>query len=349
VTLEEVALLAGVSRSTVSRVINNHPNVSGEVRERVWRVVQEQNYHPNNAARALASRRTGIIGLVIPQAIQSIFTDPYFSILVQGVAAACEQHEYHLMLSLITVNMELAYRRIVKGGHLDGVILASAFTHDTFFLESLQRDRFPFVLIGRQPQHEDIVSVDADNVQGSRMAARHLARAGYKRIATITGPLTMTAGVDRRDGFLSGLRDSGLPLYNGFVVEGDFSEMSGMLAMERLLALPERPDALFVASDTMAIGAMKAARAAGLSIPEEIALVGFDDIPLASVLEPSLSTVRQPIEQLGFTASTLLVDMMDYQENETAPQRVVLPTELVVRETCGHRTRFTSSRPQSEP
>lgn len=338
-TLEEIAVLAGVSRSTVSRVINDHPNVKEEVRSRVWTVIREQNFHPNNAARALVSRRTQIVGLVIPQAIHAIFSDPYFPILIQGISAACNERQYHLMLSLITDDLSDAYRHIIKGGHLDGVIIASAFSNDNSFIERLLADNFPFVLIGRQPQMPEVTSVDADNVQGAAMAVQHLARLHHTRIATITGPLTMTAAVDRRDGFLRGLRAVRLPLYEGYLIEGGFSETSGYIGMQHLLNLPEPPQAVFVASDMMAIGAIKAVRAAGLRVPQDVAVVGFDDIPLAGVLEPPLTTIRQPIEMLGYTAATLLMDTLDAAE--PAPlQRVVLPTELVVRDSCGHSLAF---------
>jgi LacI family transcriptional regulator len=346
-TLEEIAKLAGVSRSTVSRVINDQPNVKEDVRDHVWQVVREQNYHPNNAARALVRRRTQIIGLVIPQAIKAIFSDPYFPVLIQGISAACVERQYQLMLSLITSQMSDAYRRIIRGGHLDGVIVASAFTDDDVFINRLVSDGFPFVLIGRQPQRPDITSVDADNVHGAAMAVQHLARQGYTRIATITGPLTMTAGIDRRDGFLSGLRTAGMTLQDGFMVEGDFTEQGGYEAMQRLLSLEERPQAVFAASDMIAVGAMKAARAAGLRVPEDVALVGFDDIPLASAVEPPLTTIRQPIEQLGHTAATILLDNLARSQDgdgNIPPQRIVLPTELVLRESCGFGMRYKNSR-----
>jgi LacI family transcriptional regulator len=343
-TLEEIAKIAGVSRSTVSRVINNHPNVKADVRTHVWRVVQEQNFHPNTAAQALVNRRTQIVGLVIPQAIKAIFSDPYFPVLIQGISAACVERHYHLMLSLITSQMTDAYRRIIRGGHLDGVIVASAFTHDDGFINRLINDNFPFVLIGRQPQHRDITSVDSDNVHGAMMAVQHLVRQGYTRIASITGPLTMTAGIDRREGFLSAMRGAGFAPEERYIVEGDFSEQGGFNAMQRLLALDERPQALFVASDMMAIGALRAIRAAGLRVPEDIALVGFDDIPLASAVEPTLTTIRQPIEQLGHTAASLLLDRLNDGDGHASTQRIVLPTDLVLRESCGFGMRYRTAR-----
>lgn len=333
-TLEEVAKLAGVSRSTVSRVVNDHPNVRPEVRERVWKVIEEVDYHPNRAARSLASRRSQIVGLVIPQEIHAVFSDPYFPILTEGIARACNEHDYTMVLGLITPEMQHPYRRLVRGGLLDGVIVTSAVQDDPFVTRLLQDD-FPFVLVGRTPQHDGVSYVDADNIGGARTAVQHLMRFGYRRIATITGPLNTIAGQDRYAGYQRGLRSSGLAHDPGLVVEGNFSEMSGNRAMQELLALEAPPDAVFAASDMMAIGALKAIRAAGLRVPEDIALVGFDDIPLATLFDPPLTTVRQSISDLGYTAATLLFENLE-SGGSVSPQRIILPTELVVRSSCGH-------------
>lgn len=333
-TLEEVAKLAGVSRSTVSRVVNNHPNVRLEVRERVWKVIEEVDYQPNRAARSLASRRSQIIGLVIPQEIHAVFSDPYFPILTEGIARACNEHDYTMVLGLITPEMQDPYRRLVRGGLLDGVIVTSAVQDDPFVSRLLQDD-FPFVLVGRTPQHEGVSYVDVDNISGARTAVQHLARLGYRRIATITGPLNTIAGQDRYAGYQRGLRSAGLAHNPDLVVEGEFSEISGDRGMRDLLALEMPPDAVFAASDMMAIGALKAMRAAGLRVPQDVALVGFDDIPLAALVDPPLTTVRQSISDLGYTAATLLFEELESEDSES-PQRMILPTELVVRSSCGH-------------
>ncbi len=337
-TLEEVAKLAGVSRSTVSRVINQHPSVRPEVRERVWAVIRETGYQPHAAARSLATRRTRVIGLVIPQSVTTLFTDPYFPILIRGVADACNIHHYHLMLSLFSqgqagnsrARQDELYQQVLRGRYLDGVVISSAPLDDPIFPRLLQ-DGVPFVIVGRYP-HERIHYVDVDNVNGARMAVEHLLRLGHERIATITGPLNMCAGQDRLEGYRQALASRGIPIDEKLIAEGDFTEQGGRTAMQRLL--PYRPTALFAASDVMAIGAIKVIRDAGMRVPEDIAVVGFDDIPLASMVEPPLTTVRQPIEQLGSMAVKLLIGLMENPEGNTV-HRVVLPTELVVRASCG--------------
>ena len=336
-TLEEIARLAGVSRSTVSRVINDDPNVRAATRARVWQIIRANDFSPNPAARALAGRRSRVIGLVIPQALNAIFVDPYFPTLIQGSAAACDDRGYYLMLSLALRQADDTFRWLIQARHMDGLIIASALAEDTF-VTRLQDEHFPLVLIGRRHELANISTIDADNVRGASMAAQHLAQLGYRRIATITGPLTMVAAIDRREGFLCGLHALGIEVPAEYIQGGDWSEASGTQAMERLLRVTPPPEAVFVASDSMALGALKAIRAAGLDVPADVALVGFDDIPLAATTEPPLTTVHQPIEQLGYLAAATLIDRL-----QTAPankdgagaQRIVLPTELVVRASCG--------------
>jgi LacI family transcriptional regulator len=329
--LEQIAKLSGVSRSTVSRVINNDPNVSDGTRENVLRVVRLMNYVPNAAARGLARGRTQVIGLVIPTRVSSLFTDPYFSTFIQGISSTCNVHGHAVMLWLAEPEYERRQiHQIVHGGVIDGVIVASALTDDPLVSELSQSQR-PFVVVGRRPNDWQTTSVDADNSGGARAAVRHLLRLGYQRIATITGPQNLIAGVDRLTGYLTALRDHGLPIHQDLIVDGGFSESGGYLAMQQLL--PRRPDALFVASDTMAIGALRAIHDAGLRVPDDLALVGFDDTPLAARADPPLTVIRQPARQLGQIAVEILLESID--DPEAAPQCIVLPTELVVRASCG--------------
>jgi LacI family transcriptional regulator len=344
-TLEEIAALAGVSRSTVSRVVNDHPSVDPETRKRVQRVIREHDYHPNAAARTLVSRRSQLIGLVVPQSMSSVFAEPYFPLLIQGISAACDERDYFMLLSFPSLRESENITRIVRGAHLDGLVLAASHT-DNAFVSRLNREGTPFVLVGRSTYEGDVTSIDVDNVRGAAMAVQHLLRLGRSGIATITGPLTMTAGVDRRDGYLAAMRAAHREPCEGFIQEGDWTEWSGGRAMEALLRLPERPDAVFAASDSMAIGALKAIRAAGLCVPGDVALVGYDDVPLASVLEPPLTTVRQPISRLGYTAASVLIDDLlrgpDAGVALGMGQRIVLGTELVIRESCGQSRRIAS-------
>jgi LacI family transcriptional regulator len=340
-TLEAIAKHAGVSRSTVSRVMNNHPNVDRETRERVLAVAENLNYHPNIAARGLAAGRTHILGLVIPMGVSALFTDPYFPILIQGIASACNANDQSVMLWLAEPEYERrTIRQILQGGLIDGVILASALVDDPM-MEALLKRGLPFVLVGRHPTDDRVSYVDVDNRNSSRDMVAYLLRLGYRRIATIAGPHNMIAGADRLQGYLDALRNRvgparEPPLHDpDLIVEGDFTEESGHRAMQRLL--PFAPEAVFVASDAMAVGALRALREAGKRVPQDIAVAGYDDMPFAARTDPPLTTVRQPILRLGAVAAETLIDMIGCPDGP--PRRIILPTELVIRASCGSALR----------
>lgn len=332
--LEHVAKLSGVSRSTVSRVINDDPRVHEETRRRVKEVIQRLNYQPNAVARSLAGGRTNILGLVIPMGVNRLFSDPYFPLLVQGVSSVCNAREYSVMLWVAEPEYERrTIRQILNNKLIDGVIIASSLVDDPL-VQALSESNLPFVLIGRHPNLQ-VNYVDVDNQTSAMEVVAYLVRLGYHRIATITGPQNMIAGADRLEGYKSGLRQLGVTLDPSLVVEGDFTEDGGYVAMQRLL--PRQPDVVFAASDSMAMGALRAVRENGLRVPEDIALVGFDDMPFAARTEPPLTTVRQPVQRTGGVAAETLIDILE--QPASSPHRIILPTELVIRASCGPTTR----------
>jgi len=333
VTLDDVAERAGVSRATVSRVVNNYPHVSEKVRNQVRQIIDEMGYNPHIAARSLASQRTRNIGLVVPNSIHNFFTDPYFPRLTEGIAHACNENDYTLSL-FIFHTLELEKRlipRLTRGGLVDGIIVQTTGIDDDILLNISEGD-VPFVVAGRPMNLSEASYIDVDNVNGAYNAVAHLIRAGRKYIGTITGPLNTSAGRDRAEGYRLALRDRNISLDESLITAGDFSEESGFYATKQLLAR-NKIDAIFVASDTMAIGALRALREVKKSIPDEIAVVGFDDLPPAQLATPSLTTVRQPVRRFGMKAMEILKDIIE--NGQVPPRQVILETELVIRQSCG--------------
>jgi LacI family transcriptional regulator len=331
-TLEDIARQAGVSRSTVSRVLNDQPYVKSDVRERVLKVIQMTGFRPNLAARTLASQRSWMIGLVLPRSVSSFFADPYFPRLTQGIAQACNQHNYTLGLFLVSTpeDEEKIYPRVSRRGFLDGVLVQSGQIGD-HLIDRLVDSNLPLVVAGRPFNTNDVSYIDVDNVQAAYMAVSHLVGLGYRRIAMITGFPNSTVSLDRKEGYLKALLDHGLPIDKSLITEGDFTEASGYQGMEQLL--PARPEAVFAASDQMAMGAMRFVREIGLHVPDDIAFVGFDDLPIAALADPALTTVHQPIFEFGVKAVEMLIDVIS---NGTQPaRRVIMDTHLIIRTSCG--------------
>lgn len=328
VDLQKIAELAHVSRSTVSRVINEHPDVNPDVRQRVLKIVHETGYQPNTAARSLRNKHSDILGLVISNSVGGLFTDPYFPLLTQGVALACNRYKKTLALFLED-DPKVIYPRLKRRGQLDGILLQVGDSDDELIRKLMQTD-LPFLVLGR-PAQPGVSYIDVNNMHGAYQAVLHLIRLKRKRIATICCPLSTTTGLDRLEGYNKALQDRGIPYRPELVIEGGFSEGAGYDAM--LALLPHRPDAAFIATDMMARGAVRAIQEAGLSIPHDIAIVGFDDLPPAVSAPPLLTTVRQPIARLGMIAVEILLDMIAHPNQPV--QRVVLDVELVLRDSGG--------------
>lgn len=333
ITLDDVAKEAGVSRATVSRVVNDYPHVSDEIRGRVQSCIDRLGYNPNFIARSLASQRTGNIGLVFPNSIHNFFTDPYYPRLTEGIAHACNENDYTLSLFIFhTPELEKKLvPRLTRGGLVDGIIVQATGMDDDI-LSKIHAGDVPVLVAGRPFNLPEANYIDVDNVSGAYNAAAHLIRTGRKCIGMISGAKNTTAGIDRWEGYHQALRERGFPVKENLLAEGDFSEKSGYQAAKGLLQNKEL-DAIFAASDTMAVGALRAIKDQSLTVPEDIALVGFDDLPPARSAEPPLTTIRQPIRRFGVKAVDVLIDII--HNGGERPRRVILDTELVIRESCG--------------
>lgn len=332
--LEDIARKAGVSRSTVSRVINNDPYVSERTRKHVQNVIDEERFQPNHAARALVKRRADIIGVVIPNNVNVFFTDnSYWPMVLQGIGEATHELNYGMLLWIGQTGEDSEHfiRKITGSRMMDGLIIASLTTDHPLFCHLLELN-FPIVMIDRPLGLEDQLSyVTVDNVHGAETAVRHLISLGRRRIGHITGHLRIADGQERLKGYKNALQKAGIPIDPDLIVEGQFSHEQGYIGMKQLLR--HKPDAVFAPGDTAAIGAIQAIREAGLRVPEDVAVIGFDDLDVATRVSPQLTTIRQPVQQKGAYATRLLIDLIE--EKNDAPQHIVLPTELVIRQSCG--------------
>jgi len=333
--LEDIAEMAGVSRSTVSRVLNDDPRVSDGVRARVRQVLSETRFHPNAAARSLATQRSGIIGLVFPRVFTMMFTDPWASVLIRGCLEGSERADLSLVHMLVTTDDQASvdrfFERSVMGRHLDGVILASHVLGDKL-VARLRESDFPYVLVGRD-EERTANFVDIDNRLAARVATQHLIDHGYRSIMHMSGPPDLVTALDRQQGFFDALRESGRDPHAARIECGFFEQVTAYEIAIRILQQPNPPDAIFAADDAMAIGVIQAARELDISVPRDLAVIGFDDIDMNRMLRPHLTTVRQPSDALGRAAVGMLSHLIATPANHPAQQW--LDAELIVRGSCG--------------
>jgi DNA-binding LacI/PurR family transcriptional regulator len=331
-TLEVVAARAGVSRATASRVLRGSTDVSASTRDRVLRAAEEVAYTVNRAARALVTSRTDSIAFLVAESEERTFHDPYFLGVLRGAQAEATEAGIQIVFVIASTAAQTAqFTRFVGGGHVDGVLLVSLHGDDTL-VHHLERLGVPTVVNGRPwDTAAGLFSVDSDNVGGGRQATELMLEGGRRTITTITGPLDMAVGQDRLTGYRQALRSAGVDPPAGGVQEGDFTVEGGAAAMAALLDAVPDLDALFAASDLMAIGAMRTLAERGRRVPDDVAVVGFDDVGEARLVVPPLTTMRQPLADLGRTMTRVLLARVSGAE---AAARTVLPTEVVRRDSA---------------
>ncbi len=327
-TIKDVAQAAEVSTATVSHVINGTRYVSDEVQQRVLQAMERLNYQPNAVARGLRTKKTHLLALVIPD-----IANPFFTDLARGFQDAADQNGYVVVVCNTdrALERELRFLDILRQQRVDGLVLNPTMV-TAEDLKRLLKAQVVVVLIGSQIDDPEFDLVMVDNIRAGSDAVQHLIDLGHRRIGLLCGPHTTSSGLQRYQGYCQAMERNGLPVQDGWVVEGNFTQEGGYTCMQRILSQQPLPTAIFAASDVMALGAKKAIEDAGLRIPADISLIGFDDIPKVTWATPKLTTIAQPRYQMGWEAALLLIDRIE-QSIPPSRQKVVMEHKLVVRES----------------
>jgi len=327
-TIKDVAKLAEVHPSTVSRVINGNPRISEKTKNKVLLIIKKLGYTPNAIARGLKTKRTHTLGMLIPD-----ITNPFFSEIARGVEDAANKNSFNVILCNTDdkLKKERTYLEILREKRVDGLILGTAHIRDKSIL-ALENKKFPYILISRNIERLNKNCIIIDDVEGGIMATEYLIKLGHRRIAHITGPLKTRSALNRLKGYKLALKKHEIEYKDELVGEGDFRIKGGYQVMKRFLKLTEPPTAIFAANDLIALGAMQAIQKKNFHIPEDFSVIGFNDIELASFIYPPLTTIRQPILEMGNLAVKMLLRIII--EKEFNQRRIILQPKLIIRESC---------------
>ncbi|MHB9094676.1 MAG: LacI family DNA-binding transcriptional regulator [Eubacteriales bacterium] len=327
ITIDEIARLAGVSKTTVSRVLNNKPDVKPETRELILNFISKYGYQPNAFAQAISLQKSQTVGLIIPYNADYIFSNPFYSEVIRGVSTETTRRGYHLLLCY---THEENYVGIYKQRRVEGFIIISPGSIHKEIIRKLSQIGAPFVTTSQISGEDGLNYVDIDNFYGAGLAIEHLISLGHQKIGFICGQEYLTSSKDRMSGYVSALKKYNLPFQDSLVKRGDGSIESGYQKMFELI--DQDVTAVFVYCDIMAMGAVKAIKEKNLKIPYDISVVGFDDIPLAQIIEPPLTTIKQPAYEKGESAASMLIDLVEGKE---AVGNKILPVDIVVRKSTG--------------
>lgn len=329
-TINDVARLAGVSTTTVSHFINGTRHISDDLRERVESAIAELGYRPNSLARGLRRGESKTIGLIVPDN-----SNPFFAEILRSIENIGYSNGYSVILcnSDSDIQKEIAYTDLLFAKQVDGIVFITT-NNSCEHLQQLTDAGIPLVVIDRDIPLVGTDVLLVDNFQGGYAATRYLIELGHTRVACIAGPSRLTPSADRVNGYKKALAEAGIQEHPQWIVDGDFQFQGGESGIAQLLALPEKPTAVFACNDLMALGVLRGLRKAKISVPREISVVGFDDIPLTSVVSPALTSIAQPVQEISRLAFELLIDRIQNKNSAHEEKRIVLPTQLVIRESC---------------
>jgi LacI family transcriptional regulator len=327
--IRDVAKAAGVSVATVSKVLNGYTTVNVKTKEKVLQIVKDMRFHPNSAARSLVGRRSMTIGIFLTTDL----AHPFFTQILGGMELSLKSKGYDLIyLAQLSWNKEYSFVRHCQSRNVEGVVVFG-FQHDNMNFGELIESGIPSVFIDLDVKEGRAGYISSDNLSAARHTVQYLTGLGHRRISFLSGIMDTYVGRLRLEGYLAGLDNADIPYREDYVAEGDFTKETGYVAMQKLLSLGECPTAVICCSDLSAVGAMEAIQDAGLAIPEDISVVGFDDIEIASYVRPALTTVRQDMRTIGQMTIELLDELINNEQ--LAPPEVIVPTELIIRDSCG--------------
>ncbi|SCG82358.1 LacI family transcriptional regulator [Proteiniborus sp. DW1] len=334
--IRKISELAGVSVATVSRVLNHPETVSEETRDRIIKIMEEINYVPNSIARSLSTNRTSTIGLIIPNIL-----NPLYPSIAKGVEDIFFKKGYNILLS----NTENDAKRekdsieMLLSKKVDGLIICSSTLKRTE-LDIILKQKVPLVLVGDYIEDSDISIVYTDYKLGGYLATNHLIKTGCKIIAHIRGPMNNKSSMQKLEGYKNALLEAGIEYDEEYIIEGNDQIDGGQLAIKKMIKKKGKPDGIFVANDLMALGAIEAIKVLGYKVPEDIAIVGFDDIDVASLIEPKLTTIIHPVYRMGLTSARLLLDLITNEEEDCFNQKIFIQPMLKIRKSCGYDNRI---------
>jgi len=327
VTIKDIAKKADVSVTTVSRVLNNKPDVGDDTRARILRLIEDMNYNPNSVARGLVMQKTHTIGLIIPD-----ISNPFFPQIARAIEDKAQEHGYSVIFFNTDNHLEREKKAVelFKSKQVDGLIVSLSLGNEEI-LKELKASNYPVVQIDRSVLNDSYPLVSIDNKNSSYQMVEYMLKKGYRKIAHISGDLNTTTARERLEGYKKAISDYGIEINEDYIIEGDYTQHSGFEAVKKLLKLKDSPTAVFAANDLSAAGVYKALFAADLKIPEDMAVAGHDDIGIASLLRPELTTMRQPKYSLGERAVSVLLKMINNSGTECEDQ--ILKTNLIIRES----------------
>ncbi len=330
ITIADIAKKANVSKMTVSRVVNNTGAVAETTREKIQKLIIEMNYHPDHIARSLSSKTTRTIGIVIPKK-EKIFLDNYIAHVLSGVSEILKDKGYRIMLFPVDVDNEFEVTGIAQSNLVDGLIVLKISDNDEY-IKKLAEQSLPSIRINNRDDEGNVNFVDCENVKGAKLAIDYLYQKGHRKIGFVCGCLGESSGEDRFEGYKKSIKDLGLEYNEDWIIQGDFDKDIAYNNTEKFLNLDNRPTAIFSSDDYMALGVIEKIQEKGYKVPDDFAIIGFDDIDVASNFKPALTTIRQPMHDLGSHAASLLLDIIN--DNISTPVKEFLDVELIVRETA---------------